>query len=420
MTIEHTQLIHIDQWLAAGDGKRAEVQIARLLRGELPPGERAQLLIRRARARLLTARPEEALEDLQTSRALAPVLWEQAEAQELLADSYFSRFEGAHFGFAERADTDRAREIYESIAERYPLYANLGWVMYQWGRVLLSENKVDEAAQKFQEALLKPSSVPTLTALCYERLGFIYLVDRRDPAMALSFFSRAASTYPAGQPAGWLVRLHLLRSRAFRDQNRYDLALQAAEIALASVNSAEHDYRSTLTDAHLALGEILASIPGREREATEHLVQFLQHSRRPQGVDVTWSRVHETLGDLWFRLDRYENAVEAYHTALEFNPYHPWEIVLHYQIARSHYRLREYEKAISTVEHMLKLAQAEQQPITDYRVFGVLANAHFALEHYAEASAAYERAVELAPPQAENLDKLKTYLKFAQELAQRR
>src|SRR5438552_2306894 len=142
MPIEHTHLVHIDEWLASGDGKRAEVQIARLLRGELPPGERAQLLLRRARARLLTERPEEALEDLQTSRALAPELWEQSDAQELLADSYFSRFEHAPLGFAERADTDRAREIYQSISERDPLYANLGWVMYQWGRVLLSENNV--------------------------------------------------------------------------------------------------------------------------------------------------------------------------------------------------------------------------------------------------------------------------------------
>jgi tetratricopeptide (TPR) repeat protein len=420
MTLEQTQLLQIDEYLTSGDGKRAEFQIARLLRDELPPVERAQLLVRRARARLLTERPDEALEDLQTSRALAPELWNQPVVQELLADAYFSRFELAPLGFADRADSDRARDIYQFIAEQHPTYANLGWVMYQWGRVLLSENRVDEAAEKFQQALLKPSSVPTLTALGYERLGYIYLVDKRDPAMALSFFSRAANTYPAGEPAGWLVRLHLLRSRAFRDENHYDQALQAAQLALACVNSAEPDYRATLTDAHLALGEILASIPGQEREATEHLLQFLQHSRRPQGVDVTWSRVHETLGDLWFRLDRYENAIEAYHTALGFNPYHPWEIVLYYQIARSHYRLREYEKAISTVEHMLKIAEAEQQPITDYRVFGVLANAHFALEHYVEASVAYQRAVELAPPQAENLEKLQTYLKFAQELAQRR
>ncbi len=420
MTLEQTQLAQIDECLMVGDGKRAEFQIARLLRSELPPPDRANLLLRRARARLMTERPDEALEDLQTGRALAPEAWEQPDVQELLADAYFSRFELAPVGFAERADADRAKEIYRVITEQHPTYPNIGWIMYQWGRVLLSENMVDAAAEKIQEALLKPSSIPTLTALCYERLGYIYLVDKRDPATGLSFFSRAANTYPLGEPSGWLVRLHLLRSRAFREENRYDLALQAAQTALATVNSAEPDYRVTLTDAHLALGEILASIPDHEREAVEHLLQFLQHSRRPQGVDVTWSRVHETLGDLYFGLERYESAIVAYHNALDYNPYHPWEIVLHYQIARSYYRLRAYEKTIATVEHMMEIAAAEEQPITDYRVYGVLANAYFALEHYAEASAAYERAVDLAPPHAENLDKLQTYFRFAQELAQRR
>jgi tetratricopeptide (TPR) repeat protein len=340
--------------------------------------------------------------------------------QELVADAHFHRFVLAPVGFAERADADRAREMYQKIAQDDPNYVNLGWILYQWGRVLLSENKFDEAAEKFQEALVKPSSMGALTALCYERLGFIHLVEKRDPATALSFFSRAANTYPAGEPSGWLVRLHLLRSRALREQNRYDQALQAAQIALATVNPSEPNARNTLIDAHLSLGEVLAAIEGREPEAIEHLQQFLQNSRRPQGLDVTWSRVHETLGELWFRLERYENAIEAYRTALTFNPYHPWEIMLHYQIARAYYRLREYEKTITTVERMMGLAETEQQAITDYHVYGVLANAHFALEHYNEACVAYQQAVDLAPPNAENLDKLKTYLKFSQELAQRR
>jgi tetratricopeptide (TPR) repeat protein len=419
MMIDRSQLLQIDQSLAAREGKRAEFQIARLLRSTLPSADRAQLLLRRARARLLTERPDEALEDLQTCHALAPELRDQPDVLELMADAHFSRFELAPVGFAERADADHARDLYGLIAQQHPNYANLGWVMYQWGRVLLSENKVDEAAEKIQEALLKPSTIPRLTALCYERLGFIRLMDKRDPAGALSFFSRAADTYPTGEPSGWLVRLHLLRSRAYRDQGQFDQALQAAQLALTALNPSEPDYRVTATETHLALGEILAGIPGREQEAVDHLQHFLQNSRRPQGVDVTWSRVHETLGELWFRLERYDSAIDAYHVALSSNPYHPWEMMLYYQIARSYYRVRDYEKAIAAVERMLKLAEDERQPITDYRVYGVLANAHFALEHYQEACAAYHRAVELAPPQAENLEKLKTYYRFAQELAQR-
>jgi tetratricopeptide (TPR) repeat protein len=417
MAIDQKQLSQIDRWLSVGDLKKAEAQIARLLRMSHPPAERAVLMLRRARARVLLERPDEALEDLQTLHALTPDQWERSDVQELLGDAYFTRFELAPLGFAERADAVKARAAYEGIEVRDPAYENLGWVLYQWGRILLTEGNIESALDKFTQALLKSTTVPRLTAMVYERLGFICLTEKRDPHQAQGFFTRAVQTYPAGEPTAWLMRLHLLRSRAFKEQNLYDDALRAAQIALNTLNPQEPDYRSVLTEGHLMLGEILAGIPGREREAADHLLQFLQYSKKPQGVDVTWSRIHETLGELWFRLERYEQAITAYKTALSFNPYHPLEIQLYYQIARSAYRLRQYENTIETVERMIKVSHDEQQTLTDYRVYGLLANARFALEQYVGAVQAFEQALALAPNDADNLDKYRTYLKAAQELA---
>jgi tetratricopeptide (TPR) repeat protein len=419
MASDPKQIKQIEKWLGTGEAKRAENQIVRLLRADLPATDRAQLLLLRARARIVLARPDEALEDLQTMRALASELWSRTDVQELLGDAYFSRFELAPVGFAERPDAVRARAIYESIEINTPNYENMGWVLYQWGRVLLSENNVDEAIAKFTAALDKPSTVHRLRALIFERLGFVYLTEKRDPTTALSYFSRAAATYPASESTGWLMRLHMLRSRAYRELNMYDEALQAAQFAMMAVSQSEPDYRAAILDGHLSLGEILSSIPGREREAVEHLQQFLQQSRRPQGVDVTWSRIHETLGALYFRLERYEQAISAYRTALSFNPYHPWEIQLQYEIARSYYRLREYENTIANIQRMMTVAQEENQPITDYQVYALLANAHFALEQFPDAVSAFERAVELAPPDATDLEKYRTYLKAAEELIAR-
>ena len=420
MALDPKQLAQIDGWMATGDPKRAETQVARLLRGDVSAQERAQLLFRRARARILLERPEEALEDLQTLRALDSTLATGSSVLELLADANFARFELAPVGFAERSDAIRARELYEAIERSDPNYTNLGWVLYQWGRVLLSEGNVEAALDCFTQALIKPSTVQRLTALVYERLGFIHLMEKRDPAVALSFFSRAVTTYPVGEPSGWLMRLHLLRSRAYREQRQYDEAIQAAQIAFASISPSEPHYRAVTADAHLMLGELLCSIPGREREAADHLLQFIQQSRKPQGVDVTWSRIHEMLGDLWFRLGRYEQAIAAYQTALGYNPYHPWEIQLYYEIARSYYRLRQYEQVIVSIDHILKLSQAEQQPLNDHRVFGLLANAYFALEQFAESATAFRRAIELAPADAESIERYKTYLKAAEELVARR
>src|SRR4051812_39705442 len=93
MARDQKQVRQIDQWLSTGDAKRAETQIVRLLRADQAPIDRAHLLLMRARARILLERPDEALEDLQTMRALAPDLWERTDVQELLGDAYFSRFE---------------------------------------------------------------------------------------------------------------------------------------------------------------------------------------------------------------------------------------------------------------------------------------------------------------------------------------
>ena len=160
----------------------------------------------------------------------------------------------------------------------------------------------------------------------------------------------------------------------------------------------------------------MAQIAGREEEAIEHLVQFLQLSKRPLGVDLTWGRVHETIGELAFRLGHYQLAVESYHTALEFNPYHPLEFTIFYQMARCYYRLQAYDKVLETVDRMQHAAAAEDEMIQDYRVFNVLGNAYFALEQYGAAAVAYRQALLLAPSGAEQLEQIRSYLAFAEDL----
>jgi tetratricopeptide (TPR) repeat protein len=414
------QIEKLDRWLAKGDIKRVEAHIVRLENREHTlTSERVELLQRLARARLLSARPEEALSDLQEALDLAPELRPRADVQSLLGDIYFSRFELAQVGFADRGDTERAITAYQAIAEADPYYDNLGWVLYQWGRVLLSRDRVAEAEAKFQEAIFKRTTLPNLNALCYERLGFICLMEKRDALGALTLFSRAVLAYPRSEPTGWLARLHLLRSRAYREQGQMDEALAVAQHSLTVVKLLDPDYRSVLAEAHLALGDILAEMPGREREAVDCLTQFLAESRRPQGIDVTWSRVHETLGELWFRQERYDLAIDAYFSALTYNPYHPMEVLIHYQIARSYFRQKDFEKTVSAVEQMMTAALNDGSPITDYRVYSMLASAHFALSHFAEATTAYQQALDLAPATAEQLEEIRTYLHSAQTLSQR-
>lgn len=408
----------IEQAYNENDLRKAEVIATRHLRSEdLALEIRCQILMRRARIRLQGDRPDDALEDVQTTLSLQPSFNRLVEIKALLGDIYFARFMLAEFGFADRNNTELALQYYNEIIQRHPNSEHAGWVYYQRGRVHLTRGHIVEAINDFNTGLQKENRPPALHAFCYERLGFISLFENRDPAVATQHFDAAIHAYPSQENVSWLVQTHISRSRALREIGNYPAALDAASTALRSVDASAPDYRHTFTDAQLAVGEVLALIPNRESEAIEHLLLFLQNSKRPLGVDVTWSRVYETMGDLSLKLERYEQAIEAYQASLSFNVYHPWEVNIHYQIARCYYRMQAYERVISSIEKMQEVAEQENQIISDYRVFQVKANAHFALEHYEQAAQDYRTTLQLAPSGAANLDKVKTYLRFSEELA---
>lgn len=412
------QLVSIQLLLEDREIKKAEILIAKSLRNEISSAERAALLLLRARAKLLTNRHEDALDDLLTARTIREELFQYPSAIELLADTYFARFEGASMGFADRSYTDQAKTLYSIIINEFPDYSNLGWIHYQMGRIQLSVSDIQLATMHFQNALLSPSTITTLTAYCYERLGFLTFYELRDREKALSFLTKAADTYPVRENRIWLIGVHTLRSRVLREMKQYDQAFRAVQTALNVAAEAGPDSKLGLSEALLAAGELMAEWTGHERETVSHLQHYLQITRKPLGVDVTRSRVYEMLGNAYFHLHEYELAADAYKTALQFNPYHPWEVSLHYRIARCYYQQRAYESVVEAIDRMLKASQTEGHSVEDYRVFDVLGNAHFALEQYHLAAQAYEQAIELAPPNAENLEKIKTYYRFAKELIQ--
>lgn len=409
------QLQIVDVLLAKDEVKKAEIVLAKLLRTEAASDEeRAEMLIRRARIRLVSARPEDALDDLSTIAAMRPKYAESPGLLELRADCHFARFELASVGFADRNDTDVAQSLYHQIIRQNPDYANLGWVHYQLGRIKVTENAIRDAIPHFQQALLCPSQTRSLTAYCYERLGFIAFYEERDLEKALAFLSRAIDTYSGQSNHSWLVQVYILRSRVMRASGQYDGMHSAIEQALQIASSSEN--KLSLVEGLLAAGEMLSDMDGSEREVIQYLHQFTQIARKPLGVDVTWSRVHEMLGNAYFNLGQYENAIQAYQSALQFNPDHPWSLSLYYRIARSYYQQRAYQQVIEIIQRMQRHAQTDGQEIDDYRVFDVLGNSLFALKHYDRAIEAYQTALSIAPPNADSINKIKSYRDLAREL----
>lgn len=404
----------LDKLLEKRDVKKAEVTIAKYLRANLSSSDQCEVLLYRARVRLLGARPDDALNDLQWVQAHCDELANDPKLLQVLADSYFSRFEQAAVGFSDRSDLAHAEQAYNQILSDSLSFANAGWVSYQLGRIHLVNNQIDDAEQCFRQSLIQPSDVTALTAYCFERLGFTAYYERRDPSIALAFLNKAIYTYPATEDALWLVQVYILRSRILRSSN-YGLALESAEKALNIASNGRRDNRHALAESLFAVAEVLAEQGHRKKEQINHIQQFLQMSKRPLGVDVTWSRAYEMLGDAYFALEQHEEAINSYFSALQFNPYHPWEVSVYYRIACNYYQQNSYHKAIQAIQQVFDLSETDGQEVTDYRVYDVLGNAHFALEQYDSAASAYEQAVQLAPPHV-NIDKTRRYLQFAMKL----
>ncbi len=407
----------IDLLIERGDIRKAEVLIAKKLRTHLIPQEQIGLLSRRARVRLLSARPEDALSDVLEIHSLSSGEPIPPDILELKGDIYISRFELASVGFADRHDTELAEETYKQLVSQYPRYNNLGWVYYQLGRIRIAAGDIESATHYFHQSLLSPGTVNTLSAYCYERLAFIAFDENRDVEQCLAFLNRAIDTYPTHADRNWLVQVHLLRARVLRSQRNYPAALIAAEAALSIVSGNRQANKANIAEILLAVAELKSELGNREREIIQLLQQFMQNAKKPLGVDVTWGRVNEMLGNAYFNLEQYENAIEAYQTVFQFNPDHPWEVSLYYRIAQSHYQRRQYEQAVNALYQMIEAAQREEQSINDYRVYDMLGNALFALGRYDRAIEAYRTALQIAPVNADNLALIQSYHDLARDLA---
>lgn len=396
--------------------KQAEKSIARLLRSDLTPHKQAEILIVRAKARLMNARPESALDDLQTARTLDAAQFQKSITLEILGDSYFARFELSPTGFVDRNDIVLSKEAYETIISNDPDYTNIGWVYYQLGRVYLAEANIVKAEQYLHIALLSRSYIQPLVAYCYERLGFIAFYEKRDLPQSINFLSKSIDTCPTDFSRAWLAQVYILRARVYVSSNRNDEALEDVNSALNLTGAQRQStMKDTFTEALLTKAEILKNVSGREKELISCLEQYMQVSKKPLGVDVTHARAFEMLADAYLVLGKYTRSIEAYNSVLQYNPYHPWELSVYYRISRAYYLNGNYEKAIEAVKYAINTAKRDGQDI-DYRLYDLYGNAYFALKQYDKAADAYKTAINIAPDNEEHLSKIRQYYQYSLDL----
>jgi tetratricopeptide (TPR) repeat protein len=361
----------IEASIQARDAKRGEVLIAKLLKTELIPQDREQCYLYRARLRLIASRANDAVEDILSLSASGTFL--QPQTQEILADAYLQRFEQSSTGFADKQDLTQARQIYLAILEQYPFYANKGWVLYQLGRIHLIGGENQQAETLFRNAIFQPSNFVALVAYCFERLAFVAFYESHQRWEASVYIDKAIATYPAQEPPEWLVQAYLLRSRILQtlDMNEAIRSAQKA-VGLASQNPSE---KALQAESLFVLADVLSKSSHTARDVIEAVQQFLQLGKAPVGVDVTWSRAYEMLGDALFSAGRYEQAIEAYQNVLQFNPYHPWEETVYYRISKGYHLLGQHQKALNVLSKALN----HSEKITEAYVYELASSIYHAL-----------------------------------------
>lgn len=347
--------------------KRAEVLLSKISREDASAATLQRVNIYRAKLRLLMGRANEALSLLKETESPP----DDAEYTELMADIYFQRYELANVGFADRADLLTAQQLYQQILALWPQYANRGWIHYQLGRLLLISGQSTEAEQHFHHALFEPSHIVTLTAFTYERLAYLYLYEYRQPDRALVFIDKALATYPASEPRSWMVQSLILKSKIYQYLNiNQALAIAMDAHRMATMRSARVS-RALVAESWFNIADIASRSRGREQYVIDCVQKFLQLSRSPLGVDVTWSRAHEMLAEAYFALKRYAQALAAYQTMLEFNPYYPWASAIRLRMAECYLHLNQRADAARVCEELL----ADQDFQDNHRARELLAQA---------------------------------------------
>lgn len=370
--------------------KKAEVMIARLLRAA--PGN-IELLELRARLHLLAGRPQNALEDISTIEQKV-VSIPTPELNQIKADAFLARYEQSTVGFVQKSDLQQAHTIYKQLLHEAPQSIHKAWVLYQIGRLMLIDDDVDLAIKHFKKALAHADAEtqPELPALCYERLAFIAHYEQRQPQQALNYLKQAVANYPEAEPQSWLIQVYLMRARILREQD-LPMAYAAAEDALRIAGAETSKSRAAIIEVLFTQAEILAEMPGRETELVSVLKRFIQLDKAPVGVDVTWSRVYEMLGNAYMALLEYGQAIPSYEEALRFNPYHPWGETLQYRIAVCQYQLGMFTETIAHLREILQKGVETEA----YRMYALLGNAEFAMGLFSNAHASYEHALKVAP-----------------------
>jgi tetratricopeptide (TPR) repeat protein len=372
--------------------KQREATLSRQLKTASTEDVRASLLLQRASLRVQLRHGDDALADLDTIRTTRLLHESDAKFLQVQADCHLMRFETSSVGFADRHELEKAILLYDQIIHDGQA-DNICWVHYQLGRAQIFAMNFLSAVEQFQQALVLPDAThhPELSAYCYERLAYVAYFDQRNSKDALLYLQRALDTYPSAAEPLWRASVHLRCGSILRELHMVEPALEATSAAYEIARSSEN--KAIIAEALLAIADLLTMLPGHDYEVIEVVNRYMYFEKRPLGADLTWARLYNIIGDAYFNVGQYSNAVDAYHSVQFFSPDYVSEGQVTFRLARCYYQLRQYKRTQQLAQEMLMDSDNEFVDGTQGHVYELLGNAFFAVGDFKQAENAYEQAI---------------------------
>lgn len=403
----------IESSLKKGDYRRAEQLLEKI---SINHRDDAQVVILAAKHAYLTGKYTKSITLLET----LPPEELNPETRILFGDAYFARYKQAPIGHSQRTDADYALQHYHSCTSDFAEYEDIAWVYYKIGLVLKTLNEQESACSYFRQSLNMPSQSLSVKSFAYEQLAQHEFYIQRDFKQALQLLELAIAVYTPDSDQVWFIHTLLFKAKILQVQQRFEYAFKAVELAIKHAQTHFQSDGNQLADIYFKAGELTSQMEGYDVHSEKYMQSYLQLRPKPEGIDISWSRANEVIANMHFTASHYRQALTAYIATLQYNPYHPWQTTIHYQIARCYYHEGDYPHTISALQQLLDTAERDNITVTDFRVYDMLGSAYFALGDFKAAAHSYREALKLTPPHPGLVDKIKLYWHYSQQLDQQK
>lgn len=272
-----------------------------------------------------------------------------------------------------------AHEAFEEVARAYPESEVVGEALYYRGNTAIALGDFEEAFALFDEAVAQGNAPEELTEeVRFQRAWLTYRTG--DYGEAATAFMRHYENFPRGDRGGdalfWAAESHY-------QVGRHNRAEELFRRYLREYSSGPH-----VEAAHYALGWT-AFRQGRYQDAANSFTRFLRNYRGSDEAVPYRADAQLRLGDSFYALRRYQDAIGAYAQAVEEGSEYAM-----YQTAQAHYNSGNPGRAVATLRRLI--ADFEDGEWVEEALYSI-GYVQFQNEMYDEAIDTYRQLIQAHP-----------------------